>query len=236
MSTDGPTAFSASESVAALRARFEATDRATDSLQWAANAYRLGMATAEQPTAHPQQNLQDALALYQQAAEVLTARRAPVEHARILNAAGSAHRMMGDPGTASRLFREALGLMAGKGVDVEEASVLNNLGLVLTEGGGLDDAVDAFTLSLEKLPSPDGSSSGDDEQIRTMLATKHNLGQVHLARGGIGGCDAAIEVQVASFQNHAHATAAELTRHFIALNLGNRPIPANRSRRCYRRV
>ena len=219
MSKEGPTAFSASDSVAALRARFESTDRATDSLQWAANAYRLGMATAEQPTAHPQQNLQEALGLYQQAAEVLTVQRAPVEHARILNAAGSAHRMLGDPSTASRLFREALGLMSGKGVDVEEASVLNNLGLVLTEGGRLDDAVEAFTMSLEKLPSLDLSPGGDDEQIRTMLATKHNLGQVHLARGGIGGCDAAIEV-LTEASTAAGGTQASMHTAMIDHTLG----------------
>ncbi len=188
MSNDGPTAFSASYSVAALKQRFDALDPATDAVQWAAAAYRLGMATAEQPTAHPEQNLRTALDYYQQAAQVLTVQRAPVEHARILNAAGSAHRMLGDPSTASRLFREALGLMSGKGVDVEEASVLNNLGLVLTEGGRLDDAVEAFSMSLDMLPGE------DDEQIRTMLATKHNLGQVHLARGGADGCDAAIAV------------------------------------------
>ena len=192
--TSEPTAFSAQGSVAALKQRFEALDPSSDALQWAAAAYRLGMATAEQPTAHPEQNLRDALALYQQAARVLTVQRAPVEHARILNAAGSAHRMLGDPSTASRLFREALGLMSGKGVDVEEASVLNNLGLVLTEGGRLDDAVEAFTMSLEKLASQDVLPGEDDEQIRTMLATKHNLGQVHLARGGVDGCDAAIAV------------------------------------------
>ena len=54
-------------------------------------------------------------------------------------------------------------------------------------------AVEAFTMSLQLLPALDNSAA-DDEQIRTMLATKHNLGQVHLARGGVDGCDAAISV------------------------------------------
>jgi len=219
MSNDGPTAFSAPDSVAALKARFESIDRSTDALQWAAAAYRLGMATAEQPTAHPELNLRDALGLYQQAAEVLTVQRAPVEHARILNAAGSAHRMLGDPSTASRLFREALGLMSGKGVDVEEASVLNNLGLVLTEGGRLDEAVEAFALSLEKLPSLDMLPGEDDEQIRTMLATKHNLGQVHLARGGVDGCDAAIAV-LSDAASTAGGTQASMHTAMIDHTLG----------------
>ena len=212
-SDDTPTAVSATESVAAMKDRFESIDRYSDSLSWATSAYRLGMATAEQPTAHPQDNLREALGYYEQAAQVLTAQRAPVEHARILNAAGSAHRMMGDPSTASRLFSEALGLMSGKGVDVEEASVLNNLGLVLTEGGRLDDAVEAFTMSLDMLPGDDG------EQIRTMLATKHNLGQVHLARGGVDGCEAAIEV-LADASAIARGTEASMHTAMIDHTLG----------------
>ena len=212
-SDDTPTAVSATESVAAMKDRFESIDRYSDSLSWATSAYRLGMATAEQPTAHPQDNLKEALGYYEQAAQVLTAQRAPVEHARILNAAGSAHRMMGDPSTASRLFSEALGLMSGKGVDVEEASVLNNLGLVLTEGGRLDDAVEAFTMSLDMLPGD------DDEQIRTMLATKHNLGQVHLARGGVDGCEAAIEV-LADASAIARGTEASMHTAMIDHTLG----------------
>ena len=219
MSNDGPTAFSVHGSVAALKQRLESIDPATDSLTWAVAAYRLGMATAEQPTAHPEKNLRDALGLYQQAARILTAQRAPVEHARILNAAGSAHRMLGDPGTASRLFTEALGLMSGKGVDVEEASVLNNLGLVLTEGGRLDDAVEAFTLSLQKLPTSGDAPGSDDEQIRTMLATKHNLGQVHLARGTAAGCDAAIEV-LADAASVAGGTEASMHTAMIDHTLG----------------
>ena len=212
-SDDTPTAVSATESVAAMKDRFESIDRYSNSLSWATSAYRLGMATAEQPTAHPQDNLREALGYYEQAAQVLTAQRAPVEHARILNAAGSAHRMMGDPSTASRLFSEALGLMSGKGVDVEEASVLNNLGLVLTEGGRLDDAVEAFTMSLDMLPGD------DDEQIRTMLATKHNLGQVHLARGGVDGCEAAIEV-LADASAIARGTEASMHTAMIDHTLG----------------
>jgi len=212
-SDDTPTAVSATESVAAMKDRFESIDRYSDSLSWATSAYRLGMATAEQPTAQPQDNLKEALGYYEQAAQVLTAQRAPVEHARILNAAGSAHRMMGDPSTASRLFSEALGLMSGKGVDVEEASVLNNLGLVLTEGGRLDDAVEAFTMSLDMLPGD------DDEQIRTMLATKHNLGQVHLARGGVDGCEAAIEV-LADASTIARGTEASMHTAMIDHTLG----------------
>ncbi len=211
--TDGPTAMSVTESVAAMKQRFMSLDRAADSLSWAAAAYRLGMATAEQPSAHPEQNLREALGFYQQAAEVLTIERAPVEHARILNAAGSAHRMLGDPTTASRLFREALGLMAGKGFAAEEASVLNNLGLVLSERGHISDAIEAFTMSLAMVPGE------NDEQVRTILATKHNLGQVHLAGGGLEGCDAAIAV-LSDAAATARGTEASMHTAMIDHSLG----------------
>ncbi|NOX28782.1 MAG: tetratricopeptide repeat protein [Actinobacteria bacterium] len=213
MSTDQPTAKSATESVAEMKKRFLSLERSADSLSWAAAAYRLGMATAEQPSAHPEQNLREALGHYQQAAKVLTIERAPVEHARVLNAAGSAHRMLGDPGTASRLFREALGLMAGRGFAAEEASVLNNLGLVLSEGGYLDDAIDAFTKSLEMVPGR------NDEQVRTILATKHNLGQVHLASGGLDGCNAAIAV-LSDAATTARGTDASMHTAMIDHSLG----------------
>lgn len=187
-SGEHPSARSPAQSVAALAARFEAIDRVADADEWATAAYRLGMATAEQPTAHPEAALRSALELYRQAAEVFTAQRAPVEHARVLNAAGSAHRMLGDISTAAKLFREALSLMADRSAESEEASVWNNLGLVLSEGGRLDDSIAAFSRSLDLI---DGDT---DEDIRTQLATQHNLGQAHMARGGLDGLTTAVEV------------------------------------------
>lgn len=187
-SGEHPSARSPAQSVAALAERFESIDRVVESDAWATAAYRLGMATAEQPTAHPEEALRRALELYQQAAEVFTAERAPVEHARVLNAAGSAHRMLGDISTAARRFRESLSLMAGRGVESEEASVWNNLGLVLSESGRFDDSIAAFSRSLGLV------DDGTDEDIRTQLATQHNLGQAHMASGGLDGSTAAVEV------------------------------------------
>lgn len=212
-SPDGPTIKSATESVAAMKERFGSLDRAADSLRWAAAAYRLGLATAEQPSAHVEQNIRAALGYYRQAAEVLTVERAPIEHARILNAAGSAHRALGDPNTASRLFREALELMAGRGPTSEEASVLNNLGLVLSEGGHLDEAIEAFSMSLDML------AGENDEQVRTILATKHNLGQAHLGRGDLDGCDAAIAV-LSEAADGSRGTGASMHMAMIDHSLG----------------
>jgi len=172
-----PAALSPEESVAALEQRIAAIIRGHDPLQWAVAAYRLGLAKAEQPTGSPQENLGAALGLYGQAAEILTEERAPVEHARILNAAGSAHRMLGDEGQALDLFRRSAELLAGRGVEAERASVLSNLGVALTEAGRLDEAVDAFGVAVEILPCD------TEEHIRTRLATEHNLAQAHAAKG-----------------------------------------------------
>ena len=172
---------SPAESVAALDHRFRAMERGADPVAWAVAAYRLGLATAEQPAANPETNLRSALALYEQSSDVLTRDRAPVEHARILNAAGSAHRMLGDGTKAIQLFREATALIQGKGIGAEEAAVLNNLGLTLTEAGRLDAGIEAFERSIQTLPNE------TEEHLRTSVATQHNLAQAYMAQGGRGG-------------------------------------------------
>lgn len=175
--TQQPSAVSPAEAVAVLEQQFAGITRGHDPLGWAVAAYRLGMAKAEQPIGDPRENLGAALGLFEQAAEVLTEERAPVEHARILNAAGSAHRMLGDTPTALRLFRHSSSLIAGRGVGAEEASVLSNLGVALTEAGRLDDGISAFASAIEVLPAD------TEEHIRTRLATEHNLAQAYAAKG-----------------------------------------------------
>lgn len=181
-------ALSPAEAVAALEQQFADITRGHDPLGWAVAAYRLGMAKAEQPIGDPRENLNAALGLFGQAAEVLTEERAPVEHARILNAAGSAHRMLGDAATSLRLFRQSSSLIAGRGVGAEEASVLSNLGVALTEVGRLDDGIAAFTQALEVLPAD------TDEHVRTRLATEHNLAQAHAAKGTDDGFGEAVRI------------------------------------------
>lgn len=185
---DHPAARSPAESVAALAAHLESIDRVADPVAWATAAYRLGMATAEQPTAQPDSALREALGLYDQAAQVLSERRAPVEHARILNAAGSARRLLGDHVTATTLFERAVHLLEGRGAEAEEASVLSNLGLVLAERGRIDDAIAMFERSLAALV-------GDTEAVRrTRLATMHNLAQAHMGRGSAEGFRSAVGI------------------------------------------
>lgn len=165
---------------------FKAMDRAANPGAWAVAAYRAGFATAEQPAANPAENQRIALAFYEQASEVLTSERAPLEHARILNAAASAHRMLGNAPKALRLFADATVLMRGRASAGEEASVLNNLSLALTEAGQLDEAIESFTRTCEILPNE------TEEHTRTLLTTKHNLAQAYLAKGELAGCDSAI--------------------------------------------
>ncbi len=183
-----PGAVSPAAAVAALEQQFAEIRRGHDPLAWAVAAYRLGMAKAEQPLGDPRENLRAALGLFEQAAEVLTEERAPVEHARILNAAGSAHRMLGDTATALRLFRQSSSLIAGRGVGGEEASVLSNLGVALTEAGRLDDGIAAFASAIEVLPTD------TEEHRRTRLATEHNLAQAHAALGTEAGFAEAIAI------------------------------------------
>ncbi|MGH1491444.1 MAG: hypothetical protein ACRBK7_18940 [Acidimicrobiales bacterium] len=186
--SQSPGAVSPAEAVAALEQQFAGITRGHDPLAWAVAAYRLGMAKAEQPVGDPRENLGTALGLFEKAAEVLTEERAPVEHARILNAAGSAHRMLGDSATSLRLFRHSSSLLAGRGVEAEEASVLSNLGVALTEAGRLDEGISAFAAAIDVLPAD------TDEHVRTRLATEHNLAQAHAGKGTDEGFAEAIRI------------------------------------------
>lgn len=207
---DHPSAVSPAESVTALTARLDAIDRLSDPVAWATAAYKLGMATAEQPSAQPEIGLRRALELYEQAGVVLSERRAPVEHARIVNAAGSAHRLLGDIETADRFFQRSLELLDGRGARAEEASVLNNLGLARAERGRIDDAIELFDRSLAAIDRDAGTAPEDDDTLRTRLATMHNLGQAHMGRGSLEGLTAAVEVLE---QASAAARGADVSMH-----------------------
>lgn len=174
-------------SIGALEAKLANTPRATEPLAWAVASYRLGMARAESPTGSPADNLTAALALYDAAAAVLTVDQAPIEHARVVNAAGSAHRLLGNPQKAVELFDRAAELLEGRGGDAERASVLSNLGLAQTESGRPTEAAGAFELALSLL-------EGDDaEQRRARAATRHNLAQSLMSTGSHDDLAAAIE-------------------------------------------
>lgn len=129
--------------IASLEAQLRATSRALRPYEHATLAFRLGLAYAEAPAADPRPGLRRALACYEVAGAIFDPRFDPVEHGRVLNVAGAAHRGLGDRARAASLFEQAIGLLEGKANPDEVAAVWNNLGLVRAEMGAFDAAVDA---------------------------------------------------------------------------------------------
>ncbi len=174
------------EAIQALEAQLAATPRATRPYEHAAIAYRLGLAYAEAPPGRPEEGLRKALACYDVAAAIFDPRFEPVEHARVLNAAGAAQRALGDRQRAVSLFERAADLLEGRDREAERAAALNNLGLVRTELGELTGAVEAFDVAVDLF------DTGSAEGRRGRVATLHNRGQAHGAMSTEQGLQAAI--------------------------------------------
>ncbi|MEO7442742.1 MAG: tetratricopeptide repeat protein, partial [Acidimicrobiales bacterium] len=145
------------------------------------------MAYAESPATNREAQLRKALAAFDVAAGIFDPRMDPVEHARVLNGAGAAHRALGDRRKAVSLFTKAAELFEGREREDELASALSNMGLVRTELGDADAAVEAFdrAASLFDVTSDNGR--------RGWLATVLNRGQAHAAKGTAEGLEAALE-------------------------------------------
>jgi tetratricopeptide (TPR) repeat protein len=173
------------EVIAALEAQLARTPRAVRPHEHAAVAYRLGLAYAESSFG-AESGLRKALACYDVAASIFDPRHDPVEHARVLNAAGSVHRLLGDRKRAADLFEKAGGLFEGQDRDAERAAALNNLGLVRTELGEIDAALEAFDVAAELFDT----TTADGRRGR--VATLHNRGQAHAATGTEEGLEAAL--------------------------------------------
>ncbi|MGH9177441.1 MAG: hypothetical protein ACRD0N_02645 [Acidimicrobiales bacterium] len=172
--------------IEALEAQLRTTPRSLRPYEHAAVAYRLGMAYAESPVGSRAELLRKALACFDVAAAVFDPRFDPVEHARVLNAAGACHRALGDRRKAAELFGKACDLFLDRDRDDERAAALNNLGLVRSELGLIDEAVSAFDAAAELFDTstPDGR--------RGRVATLHNRGLAHAALGTDEGLDAAL--------------------------------------------
>jgi tetratricopeptide (TPR) repeat protein len=93
---------------------------------------------------------------------------------------------LGDRQRAEKLFEQACDLLLDKDRDAERAAALNNLGLVRTELGRPDAAVDAFVAAAELF------DTGSPEGRRGRVATLHNLGQAHAALGTPEGLEEAL--------------------------------------------
>jgi tetratricopeptide (TPR) repeat protein len=162
------------------------TPRASRPHEHAVLAYRLGLAYAESPAGNPAENLRRALAYYDVAAAIFDPRFEPVQHARVLNAAGAAHRGLGDRRKAADLFEKAVTLFAEGGTENERAAAYNNLGLCRTEMGQPEAGVEAFNEAIKLF------DSYTDEGKRGIMSTLHNRGQAHTGLGTEAGLEAAL--------------------------------------------
>ena len=159
--------------IAALEKQLGATSRATRPHEHAVLAYRLGLAHAESPAGNPAEGLRRALAYYDVAAAIFDPRFEPVHHARVLNAAGAAHRALGDRRKAAQLFEKAASLFAQGGTENERAAAFNNLGLCRTEMGQAEAGIESFGAALELF------DAYTDDGKRGIISTLHNRGQAY---------------------------------------------------------
>jgi tetratricopeptide (TPR) repeat protein len=169
-----------------LERQLAATSRASRPHEHAVLAYRLGLAYAESPAGNPAENLRRALAFYDVAAAIFDPRFEPVHHARVLNAAGAAHRGLGDRRKAAELFEKAVTLFGEGGTENERAAAYNNLGLCRTEMGQPQAGVEAFDAAIGLF------DSYTDEGKRGIMSTLHNRGQAHTGLGTEEGLEAAL--------------------------------------------
>ncbi|HEX2117963.1 MAG TPA: tetratricopeptide repeat protein [Acidimicrobiales bacterium] len=159
--------------IADLEKQLAATSRATRPHEHAVLAYRLGLAYAESPAGNPAEGLRRALAYYDVAAAIFDPRFEPVHHARVLNAAGAAHRGLGDRRKAAELFAKAASLFAEGSNDNERAAAFNNLGLCQTEMGQAEAGIEAFNSALELF------DTYTEDGKRGVISALHNRGQAH---------------------------------------------------------
>ena len=188
MSEQGPIDHKAV--IAALEKQLAATSRASRPHEHAVIAYRLGLAYAESPAGNPSEGLRRALAYYDVAAAIFDPRFEPLFHARVLNAAGAAHRSLGDRRKAADLFEKAVALFAEGGTDNERAAAYNNLGLCRTELGQPELGVEAFNEAVVLF------DAYTDEGKRGVISTLHNRGQAHTSMG----TEESLEAALADFE------------------------------------
>ena len=193
------------DAIQALEAQLANAPRSVRPYEHAAICYRLGLAYAESPVDSREANLRKALACFDTAAGIFDPRFDPVEHARVLNAAGAVHRALGDRRKAAQLFDQAGALFEGRDRDDERAAALNNLGLVRAELGEVELAVVAFDVAADLFDT--GSADGR----RGRVATLHNRGQAQAALGTEEGLEAAL----ADYENaQADLDADEAPYHY----------------------
>lgn len=184
------TAFDDRARVRSLEAHVAALSPADHPDGWALAAYRLAVALGEDATADRERSLHRSIALLAQAAVLLDPARAPIEHARILNATGAAWRALGVPSKSIDAFGRAASLLRRRARPLEVGTVLSNLGLAHLESGDLAAALRNFDEALALLRDGFGPSA-DAETRRVFASAALNRAQALLAvpDGDSGGCD-----------------------------------------------
>lgn len=166
--------------VGPLDARLRQVSPGRDPDGWALAAYRLAVALGEDASANRPQSLRRALDLLGRAGVLFDAARAPLEHARVLNATGATWRAMGDPRRAETAFATAAALLAERSRDRELGSVLSNLGLARLEAGDVAAALTSFDHALVVLRRA-GGDQPTSEDLRALASAALNRGQALLA-------------------------------------------------------
>ena len=208
---DGPAGATAAsdrqQAIQALEAQLAALPKGTRPYDHARVAYRLGLAYAESPLGGPADGLRKALACFDVAAAIFDPRFDPIEHARVLNAAGACHRGLGDRGRAATLFDKAAELLENSDRDDERAAALNNLGLARAEAGDPAGAVEAFDRAVELFDrqSPEGR--------RGLAATLHNRGQAR----GLPGTVEAVQESLGDYQEALAVLGDEEAPYHVGL-------------------
>ena len=204
-----------------LERRLDALSPAGEPDAWAVAAYRLGVALTEAPSADGQAAARRALTLFERAAQLLDAQRAPVEHARILNASGAARRALGQSALACDAFERAAQLMEGRARAVETGAAWSNLGLAQAESGDPRSAIITFDRALSSLrPGSDGPTDAEQTRAYASAALNRAQAQLALADGDATGqlTDAADGVQEAL--THLSADTAPLHIGMLEHTLG----------------
>lgn len=139
------------EQLTALERRLASLDPAQQPDAWAIAAYRVAVALTETPSDSPRAAAERALTLLDRAGKLLDVDRAPLEHARIVNAMGAVWRSVGDRRRTIEAFSRAVGLMQDRARPVETGAALSNLGLAHVENGDTRSAIETFDRALAAL-------------------------------------------------------------------------------------
>lgn len=171
-------------SVDRLQATLDAIDVSVAPDAWALAAYRLAVARAE--SANRRDDLEREIVLLERAGRILTARRAPIEHARVLVAIGSCLRLQGSPADAADCFRRAIDIQRGRSAGRELAATTVDLGLALAESGRPDEAVEVLDRVLSSDELHGDAVAHDDERRRLRGSALVNRAQARQAQGSTG--------------------------------------------------